>query len=71
MKSFVAPHMERINLIRQDITAASLCNSKYCHGYTCPTCENKPGCDDFACLSQQPCTSFECGVKLCQEYDGQ
>ena len=64
MKKFDTPRMERINLVRQNIMAASLCNSKYCCGYTCDECDKE------GCMNVEPCRSYNCQRHLCQTYQG-
>lgn len=64
MKKFNAPCMERVDLVRQNIVAASLCNNKYCDGFTCPKCEG-----DLDCPVQTGCEAHKCGHYQCPTYD--
>ena len=64
MKRFDKPRMERVNLVREDIIAASICNDKYCDGYTCPQCDE----DGNYCVIQSPCGAHQCSHYLCTTY---
>jgi len=65
MKKFDTPRMERIDLVRQNIMAASACSAQYCDGFTCPVCE-----DHDNCSVQTPCEGYNCPHYLCPEYLG-
>lgn len=64
MKKFDTPRMERINLVRHNIMATSLCIAQYCDSHECDRCEG----DDTTCFSVSPCTVHNCGHVLCQTY---
>lgn len=66
MKCFDTPRMERVDLVKQDITAVSYCSSKMCTGHKCDACDE----DDHSCMSVSPCTVHTCGVVSCPYYEG-
>lgn len=69
MKRFNMPCMERIDLVNEIITVASLCSTNLCCDYTCPICEEAdPGCPLKKCTIVGTCSSYHCPAKLCVDY---
>lgn len=65
MKKFDTPQMERINLVTQNIMAASYCSSKLCTSYSCSQCDD----EGHYCGVLTPCDAQQCTSYLCHYYE--